>query len=278
MKEYLIKIRIIPTEDLGETNSKSSFWSYINLHKKNEINDPERLEIVFRRHFIKNFHQILEGKFIHELNETQKFRYKYFNIKPEYKKSLHKIQLAKKVEVSIVNITYSSLLFDLLPAPIDTLIELFDGDCDILKVFLTNYIPQIFLESINISQDEIEDFPISVDVDFSPALVEKFLDYSKTREKYGYIGSNKQSISSLSNANWLWIISNYSLVVPALLIIFVYYQTFQKIETVFKIRQDSYREMRMDNENILKSYQELIKLQQKTFSKMIKESKKDSIK
>lgn len=258
MKEYLIKIRIIPTENLGKTDSKSSFWNYISLNKKNEINDPEHLEIVFRRNFQKKFHQILENKFIYELNETQKFRYKYFKIKPEYKKLLYKIQLAKKLEVSIVDITYSSLLFDLLPAPIGTLIELFDGDCDILKVFLNNYIPQVFLESINIPQNEIEDFPINVDVDFSPALVDRFVEFSKTRENSCHVGSNPQYTSSLNNARWLWRISNYSLIVPTLLIIFVYYHTFQKIETVFNIRQDNYREMRADNENILKSYQELI--------------------
>lgn len=217
------------------------------------------------------------GEFISGIAKLQELKNNYFKDNIEYQRLLNKILLANQIEFKIDNITYASLGFNLLSEPFETTKSLFDNNFELFETFLSQYIPTAFLASLTLPVDVIEEFALDVTYNF-PASFKKEFEYTGNKQDKDSVppSNDKKPRSDWYKARWLWMISNFSLLPAVILAIFVFYYSFEKIETVFKIRQSNYQELRKDNELVIKSYQELIKLQQETYLKIIHESKKDS--
>jgi len=319
MKEHKLKIRIYPSEYLDRPlDSRASFWSYISKRTKNEDNNGERLEYVFRNKFARELKQDLKNKFQTELRDFERnydidvrssyldefyhriFRSKerdekfyfddfingiaklqelknnYFKNNKEYQRLLNKNILATQIDFGIENISYSSLGFDLSIEPFEKAIQVFDNNFELFRVFLDQYIPDSFLSSLSIDNDNL---PISVRIDYPNSFVNEF---EKPLRKKRFFHSNEnndpETTSKWDKAKWIWSLANGSLVVPVILALVILFVTFNKMESIFKIRQENYQEIRIENDKVLKNYQELIDLQKKTYLDIIRETKNDTIK
>ena len=87
----------------------------------------------------------------------------------------------------------------------------------------------------------------------------------------------KRYTSKWDKAKWLWVLSNGSLVIPIILALIVLYFTYEKIDTIFKMQQEHYREIKIEDDKLIKNYQELIGFQKSTYKEIIEEIKKDKL-
>ena len=271
-QNFPIKLKRLLISDLQSRLAEIEAIYYQNTQPFNEKYFYERLfeELVMKEgvHF---------EEFANKIAKLQELKHNYFKDNIEYQRLLNKISLANQIEFKIENITYASLGGDLLTAPFEAAKGIFDNNFELFEVFLNQYIPTAFLSSLSLPVDVIEEFALDVTLNFSDSFKKEFEAAGNKQEKDSSLPSTgNKPRSNWYKARWLWMISNFTLIPVVLLAIFVCYYTFEKIETVFKIRQDSYKEMRKDNELVIKSYQELIKLQQESYLKMIHESKRDS--
>jgi hypothetical protein len=309
-----IQIRINPTDSEIDLNSSHKFWSY--FHKKDELErgNPSRLEHLFKRNFInilkerlvskfgqeqkaleRLYHEnSLFKKFYYDFNRTIEEKYNYYDLqslelkfqelKNEFfkdnqifKEILSREVLASQIEFGISNISYSSLGFDLFVEPLDKVVKLFDNNFEYFKVFLNQYIPNSFIHSIQLHNYDI---PLDVSIIYPSELSDAFM--SKKTSNNETIGSNNSITQPKFNkgdkADYLWILTNFSLVVPVILALVILIVTVNKIDTIFKIRQDNFIEVQKENDVIFKNYKELIELQKETYNELLVNPKKDSIK
>ena len=264
-------------------NSKKSFWSYVSHKTEKESNFPEKLEYTFKKKFARELKQKLKNKFQKELRDfennyninihspyleeyfhylfrkgdieekyhfddfvngiakLQELKNNYFKDNTEYQKLLNKNILATQIDFGVNNISYSSLGFDLNIEPFEKAIELFDNNFELFRIFLDQYIPETFLSSLSINNDNL---PITTSIDFPQTFKDEFERPLSNEKTPDFNQKDKQKITNKwDKAKWIWSLTNGSLVVPVILALLILYITFNKIESVFKIRQENYKEI-----------------------------------
>ncbi len=316
MKDQNIKIRIIPIERTEiALDSKSAFWRFVSERIEKESNYPEKLEYVFKRKFTRELKDDLTRKFRSELRDIernydidldrlykyshrffrepdkadrsyyddyfsaisklQELKNEYFKDNIEYQKLSNKVLLANQVEFGIQNITYSSLGLELSIEPFEKAIKLFDNNFELFRIFLDQYIPEAFLSSISGYDGNL---PVTAEIEFSKEFKNEFEKEIISRNATTSLKQNESNSSGKwEKAKWAWSLTNGTLVIPVILALIVFYVTFNKIDDIFKIRQENYKEIKIENDKMFKNYQELIQFQKTTYKDLIEEIKKDTI-
>ncbi len=293
-------------------DSRYAFWSYVSNAIDKESTYPERQEYTFRKNFAGNLKKSLQDKFRNELTifegqynidfnhpfldeyfnrkderfyfdefingvgKLQELKNNFFKDNKEYQALLNKIILATQIDFQIDNISYSSIGFDLSIEPFEKAIDLFDNNFEYFRIFLDQYIPKSFLSSLSVYDDRL---PLGVSINSTSEFKN---DFEKTKDSENQSteeqsATKDNTTTKWDKAKWLWSLTNGSLVVPVILALVILFVTFNKIESIFKIRQDNYKEIQIENEKILKNYQELIDLQNKTYNDLLKNVKNDTI-
>lgn len=311
MKEQKIRIRIIPVERSEmPLDNKSAFWGFVSQRIEKESNYPEKLEYEFKKNFGHRLKVDLREKFRSELqyiersynidldshrffrgpikeergynddyfssiSKLQELKNEYFKDNVEYQKLSNKVLLSNQIDFGIENISYSSLGLDLSIEPIEKVIQLFDNNFDLFRIFLDQYIPESFLSSISASDDKL---PVTTSIEYSESFKSEFEKTTNIEKTIDNISQNKSVTSSKwEKAKWAWSLTNGTLVVPVILALIVFYVTFNKIDDIFKIRQENYKEIKIENDKMFQNYQELIQFQKTTYKDLIEEIKKDTI-
>jgi len=180
---------------------------------------------------INNNRQILEGRlrtnFSHELK-----KYLTTFTPPISTVGLEaKTNLSASIAISVDYIREGSLELGLIIEPIEKLSKLFDGNFDYFETFLKSYIPIAFLDALRpqsqanyvgwgdvVNQLEVELIPSN---DFRTR-------FQITNQRQI---TQMQASAVVSKANWLWIVSNTSLVVPVIISLCVLYVSFERLTT-----------------------------------------------
>lgn len=310
----MVKIRIIPVGLEKDLNSKSLFWSYLSKVAE-KSNDPEKLEYFFRKQFAKELKENLRKKFQNELSrfereygiypdrfldefffrgsekdkryqfddfvngitKLQELKNEFFKNNKEYQNLFAKSIIASLIDFQIDNISYSSLGFDLSTEPLEKAVELFDNNFEYFRIFLDQYISESFLSSFSIYYDRL---PIDVSINYSDDFKKEFEKTAKSKmQQVDNVNSvNEQNTGKLEKAKWIWSLANGSLIVPVILALIILFVTFDKMDSIFKIRQDNYKEMQLENEKILENYKELMKFQKETYNSLVDKIKNEKIK
>jgi hypothetical protein len=258
MKEYKVRVRIVPTDVSDrELNSSNSFWRFISERIEKESNYPERLEYNFKKNFSRELKQKLRNKFQNELREfernyavdfrspfldeyfhryirkseknervyfddfvnglakLQELKNNYLKDNKEYQELLTKNIIATQIEFGIGNIQYASLGFDLIVEPFEKAAQIFDNNYELFRIFLDQYIPESFLSSLSVYNDNL---PISVSIDYPAEFRNEFerLNIDNTQMATSNGNRNKMN-TKLDKAKWAWTLTNTSLVVPVIL-------------------------------------------------------------
>jgi hypothetical protein len=318
MKNQKIGIRINLVEMTRESrSSKSEFWKIVKESSNLELENPDRLEYIFKKEFPRVLKREIRNKFRSELREFEKayssgietpyleeyfhfrrfeksekmyfddfviglsklqeIKNEYFKDNLEYQKLLNKNLLAAQIDFGVENIKYSSLDFDLSIEPIEKMLQLFDNNFDFFKIFLDSYISESFLSSVSIYNGNL---PIDTSISYSESLVQAFNSgiNSKKQPLSDNLEVNQKEATKWDKAKWVWSLANGSLVVPVILSLLILFVAFNKLEKLDSIRQENKEKIQIDNDKIINNYHQLIDVQNKTYNDLIKSLDKDSTK
>lgn len=156
---------------------------------------------------------------------------------PEYRSLLKKRLLANTVVFSPKIENYSSLILSILVPQAEKLGQFFDSDFEAFQIFLEQYLPLAFKKSITYSSDpQIEDFFNQLNYQFDFPC-DKFPDLSLSGSDEDEIQTSESSppqtfsgnraSHKMDKGNLIWAISNFSLLFPVILTLFVLYYTVQ---------------------------------------------------
>jgi hypothetical protein len=146
--------------------------------------------------------------------------------KPEtpYASNLEKAAIASKIVVKTEIGYYSSLGLLMWLEPIKEVARLFEGNFDYFQVFLGAYIPIAFAQAVG---DEAFADGMQYQVEVPASLRNQFSEMHAGGS--GAEGAAHGPSTQMGKANWAWIISNTSLVVPVLLAAAILYVAFTKL-------------------------------------------------
>jgi hypothetical protein len=146
--------------------------------------------------------------------------------KPEtpYTSNLEKAAIASKIVVKTEIGYYSSLGLLMWLEPIKEVVRLFEGNFDYFQIFLGAYIPIAFAQAVG---DEAFADGMQYQVEVPPSLRNQFSEVHTGG--LGTQGAAPGASTQIGKANWAWIISNTSLVVPVLLAAAILYVAFTKL-------------------------------------------------
>ena len=224
-------------------------------------------EYLHSRRFEKNerayFDDIITG-----ISNLQELKNEYFKNNIEYQRLLNKNLLATQIDFSIQNISYSSLGFDLSLEPIDKLVQLFDNNFELFRIFLDTYIAEDFLASLSYYSDD--NFPLSVFLDYPQSFKEEFnTKVFNTKSPDAYNSTNEQIKTKRDKAKWAWSLANGSLFIPVILSLVILYIAISKIDKLNEIHQDNFNRIQTENDKLIDNYHRLIELQIKTYNDLI---------
>jgi hypothetical protein len=216
MPNFIIKLR-----HPKQTSEKSSFWEEF-------YNSADRVrgEYTMRDEF-----RVLEGRiktnFPHELKRfLNTFTPPISTIGPE-----SKTNLSASIAIAIEYIKEGSLELGLIFEPVENLAKIFENNFDYFETFLRSYIPIAFYNSLRPQyQADSIGWRDTVDqLEFEIAPTNEFRNHFQSKNKSQNQPGRNNSITT--KANWLWVISNTSLVVPVLIISLILYFTFIRLTT-----------------------------------------------
>jgi hypothetical protein len=145
-----------------------------------------------------------------------------------------RLDLLAGIFFRLENLSYGSLAFELGVVGIEKLAAFFNGDFEVLEIFLETYIPRDFERSVALGSD-FSTFQFEIDV--APEVRSAFAAAPHWPRTTGKGDMTRhipaQSPPSKSDeslrARWLWVISNTSLVLPVLLAAGILYVAFMAI-------------------------------------------------
>ena len=216
----------------------------------------EFLHFNFRR--LEKEERVHFDDFINGISKLQELKNDYLKDNKEYQNLLSKYLIASQIDIGVRNISYSSLGFDLSIEPIEKVIEIFDNNYELLRIFLDQYIPESFLSSISVNNDSI---PIEVSIDYPESykdIFNKKTGNQKNKTAESIENNNQQTSGKWEKAKWFWSMANGSLVVPVILSLIVLYFAFNKTEEVNKIRQENFKKIQLENNKVIENYHKLI--------------------
>lgn len=140
-----------------------------------------------------------------------------------------KTNLSASIAIAVEYVKKGSLELGLIIEPIDKLGKLFDNNFEYFEAFLKSYIPIAFIDSLNpqfrpeyIGWNDVVDL---MEIDINPTN-----DFRTNFQKNNFAQTSVKESKSITNkANWLWIISNTSLVVPVLLASLALYFSYNRL-------------------------------------------------
>jgi hypothetical protein len=165
-------------------------------------------------------------------------------------------QLAKRVHFEITAIRYSSLDLGFAVQPVGALVRLFEGHFDYFQMFLQSYLPLAFVDAVRPPQAGggvgWRDLARQLDVDL--------VDASDLIQRFRADGAAPESPSTRQRAaKWLWIASNTSLLVPALMALIFLYLAWQTMEERSKSVDRAYESLIQAQTKLLQEYLPLIR-------------------
>jgi len=256
---------------------------------RNELNDFEKnynidfkspyFDEFFHFHFRKS-EKLERGHFddlVNGISKLQELKNDYLKDNKEYQRLLEKSLIASQIEFGVKNISYSSLGFDLSIEPFDKVVEVFDNNYELFRIFLDQYIPESFLSSISSYNN---DLPIDVNINNSETLIKAFNKKTNDQDKNRIeqpVDNNRQQAGKWEKAKWFWSMANGSLVVPVILALLILYFAFNKIESINNIRQDNFEKIQIENNKVIENYNKLIEIQDKTYNDLFEKVKNDTI-
>lgn len=183
----------------------SSVGGYPDLREK----DTRQLELMLEQKFGIELHSFLVSHFLNayskEYSESRSKRNisKYAgdsHDEREYARLLPKVLFKVRIR------RYSSLVFGVDISGIEALAKLFDGCYDSFELFLNQYIPEAFQATYSAWEGSAE-YNIQPD--------------SKVRDAFSLVYQESKprkatTSMAMQRANWMWIIANTSLVLPAI--------------------------------------------------------------
>jgi hypothetical protein len=249
----------------NEASRRDQFWERIretgygaDLKGKT----TRQLELVLEQRFGSELHALLVKHFLnHYENEYDGNSSRRGLDKPpgdsrnedEYARLLPKILFKASIR------RYSSLVFGVDIANIESLAKLFDGSYDAFELFLDQYIPAAFLKTYGTWEG-------SAEYRLTPgASIRKTFDSIDSES----VHNNSKLSSAMHRANWMWIIANTSLVVPsvaALLGAFLMISSIdkqqerldQRLTRLLELDESRQRVIASTYNDLIKGYRELL--------------------
>lgn len=256
-------------------NELSEFERNYNIDFKSPYFD-EFFHFYFRR--FEKEERVHFDDFINGISKLQELKNDYLKDNKEYQKLLSKSLIASQIDFGVRNISYSSLGFDLSIEPVEKVIEIFDNNYELFRIFLDQYIPECFLSSISVNNDSL---PMDVSIDYPDSYKDSFNKKTGNQQRKtaeSLENNSQQSSGKWEKAKWFWSMANGSLVVPVILALIVLYFAFNKTEGVNKIRQENFEKIQLENNKVIENYYKLIEIQDKTYQELIEKVKNDTIK
>jgi hypothetical protein len=168
--------------------------------------------------------------------------------------------LAGALLIRTIRIDYSSLIIDTLIEPAGNLIKLFDGDFEIFERFLSVYALDAFDLALNkegryygVALSDLVT-QMSVAVDAEPRAWFEYQDRTEnSMTQTGDVKPPGASVSAKSKATWLWVLSNTSLVVPALAIGFFAWSAIKAVDGRSKEVDSMYKDLIKEQKSLIDS-------------------------
>lgn len=265
-----------------KSDLKQKFRNELNDFEKNyniDLKSPYFDE--FFHFYFRKSEKLERGHFddlVNGISKLQELKNDYLKDNKEYQRLLEKSLIVSQIEFGVKNISYSSLGFDLSIEPFDKVVEVFDNNYELFRIFLDQYIPESFLSSISSYNNNL---PIDVNINNSETLINAFNKKTNNQDKNRIVqpaDNNHQQSEKWEKAKWFWSMANGSLVVPVILALLILYFAFNKIESINNIRQDNFEKIQIENNKVIENYNKLIEIQDKTYNDLFEKAKKDTIK
>ncbi len=144
--------------------------------------------------------------------------------------------LADRLIVRVKEISYGSIDLSIAIEPVEALITLFDGNFEYFEAFLHTYVPLAFRDALHPEFGRYygrwADIVYEADLSVRPGagLVQAF---SAPRSISQQIATAPTFSAKQQYAQWLWVASNTSLVVPTILAAFFLYLGWQSVDKRF---------------------------------------------
>lgn len=234
-----------------EGQIKKSFWTpFLNTIDKNSADRIISADALENR---------IRNQFPHEL--------KRYLLSLEGSNEIKKDSPFKGIVISVTDIKYGSLDIGLIFEPFEKLKNLFENNFDYFEVFLKSYSLLAFRDTLANSyglnpllDDAINN--LDVDITYNRNLIANFQNISAQ-----YSNQSSTSNRLQFRANWLWIVSNTSLLVPILIASAVLYFSYVRLQA--------------NEKNLTDNTQKLYQIQNQIIENLITEKtsniKKDSI-
>jgi hypothetical protein len=218
----------------ADTNKRESFWApFLTRQRRFSFGEEITIEVFesrVRYGFSRELQRLFERKIGLEMRKRS---------------------LAGALLIQTVKIEYSSLIIDAIIEPADKLIKLFDGNFEIFERFLSIYALDAFDLALNRDGSSgygvaLSDIVGQMRVDINTGQ-KVWLDYRlETERSMSEKEGEKQAVSgntTKSKANWLWVISNTSLVVPSLIICFFAWSAIKTVADRSKEVDSMYKDL-----------------------------------
>lgn len=256
-----IDIRVTPIDYLNEKSDKYSFWSFVRQVKKHSNNSEygiNEIENIFRENFGIHLKRNL-GKFF--FSDDLRYMFRGNHIEEEFSNPRlnyveNKLELLSQIFFQVRIQGYSSLNFSLEMSSLSKVVELFNNNFDLFRMFLDAYIPRSF-------ESSVEKFETTGKLDFEiknipTELITAFnQDVSKNESNTNVPIVQQKGSSNNDKSQWIWAIVNGSLLVPLFLALIIFYFAFVNLANERKEFQELQKEMMNQSNERLKSYQKI---------------------
>ena len=144
--------------------------------------------------------------------------------------------LADRLIVRVNEISYGSIDLSIAIEPVDALITLFDGKFEYFEAFLHTYVPLAFRDALHPEAGRYYGrwtdiiYETNLSVRPSAGLIQAFSTPSSMSHN---IASPPTISAKQQYAQWLWVASNTSLIIPAILAAFFIYLGWQSVDRRF---------------------------------------------
>ncbi|MDB5227782.1 MAG: hypothetical protein JWN78_1975 [Bacteroidota bacterium] len=181
------------------------------------------------------------------------FRNTLYKNDPSYREAINKSILASQIIIKTTDIGYGSLSLGIIIEPIDKLLDIFDNNFDLMRIFFESYVPTAFIESIydNPYPDKYSDIPLSFYYDFPQNIKRQQIQEQQPTVKQSFK-------DKLDKTKFLTGLFKSTILLPVFLTLFILYFAFQKIDTANNVYLKDNAVIQQQKEEVIKGYKELL--------------------
>lgn len=161
--------------------------------------------------------------------------------------------LAASILFSVQSISYGSMDIDLVIEPMNKVAKLFDNNFEYFSIFLSTYAIPSLREAISVpvsGSGFVLDFGYILDeLDVQVIPGSGFIKEFQSNQNPVSKPANSLLTASQQKANWLWIVSNTSMIIPTILTAFFLYFTAERLryrEASFDKKSDRLHELEIE--------------------------------